>query len=242
MGLYFNDSANVNLYKNGGKLQEPNQGFYIRNHVSEFMKEQQRMNKLLQQSLFEVSQRYEQQQYKSDSRWESVGSQLKELREMNEQHEVMENQVTNQLKKLEANHQNLVVLLEQDRVSDKQVVEHLNQLTISQEEIGKLLDSVAQANMQLDIRMEEQAEQLTSQGTSNAEVTKRLDNQEAIMEKITRQMDYFRSLLFERTNYLSEKIEQTSAYILSLLSGPDRLAAKYLTSQKNREMEKNIKE
>ncbi|WP_249869525.1 hypothetical protein [Oceanobacillus saliphilus] len=248
MGLYMNDSIHQNLYKNDGKIKEPNQGYFVKNHLSEMIHEQQQINKLLQRSLHEISQRYEQQEYKNTSRWEKIGSQLAELRKMNEQHEVMENQVSSQLKKLDADYQRLDLIFDEDRLSGEKAMEKLSQLTASQEIFRGILEDISRTNEQLDLKIEEQtnqqkqlSEQMAAQDTSNDEVTKRLDNQEALMEKLVRQMDYFRSLVFERTNYLSEKIEQTSSYILSLISGSDQLKTNHLRTPKKKEAEKSSK-
>ncbi|MFC4024244.1 hypothetical protein ACFOUV_10610 [Oceanobacillus longus] len=248
MGLYINATNNKNIYKNDGSIQAPNQGVFIKNNVSEMIQEQQRINKSLLRSFHEISNRKEQQEYKNSLRWEELGIQLKQLEKMNAQHAEMENEMMQRLNKIDADHQKLQVLIEEDRLSEQQVREQLTQLNASQEIISQMLEGVSQVNEQLVLKMDQQtsvqermSEQISTQDNSNEAVTKRLDNQEAMMEKITRQVDYFRSLLFERTNYLSEKMEQTSSYILSMISGSAQLQKNYLLSQKQREKEKSNK-
>lgn len=47
-----------------------------------------------------------------------------------------------------------------------------------------------------------------------ADLEKRMDTQDAFLDKIIRELDYFRGLLFERTYYIVEKIEEKSRAIL----------------------------
>lgn len=55
------------------------------------------------------------------------------------------------------------------------------------------------------------------------DVIARLEKQEALTEKMIRKIDHFRSILYERTNFLSEKIEKgfylTSAYLHKITIG-----------------------
>lgn len=80
---------------------------------------------------------------------------------------------------------------------------------------------------------------LLSRRDKQDEVLNRLEHQEALTEKITRQIEYFRSILFERTNYLAEKIESgyhhTSSYIANLMGNSDKLPTKFIVNQKQDE-------
>src|SRR5699024_8950215 len=80
-------------------------------------------------------------------------------------------------------------------------------------ETNCIIENDASATSELKQQMEEQLElqkqiqnQLLKQGENQKEVNDRLDNQEALTEKIVRQVDYLRSILFERTNDLTEKV------------------------------------
>ena len=77
---------------------------------------------------------------------------------------------------------------------------------------------------------EELQKQLTEKFNNQEEfqtgVLTRLDQQEALTEKIFRQINHIRSVLFERTNYLAEKIDEgykiTSSYVYNLMTGSDQ--------------------
>src|SRR5699024_12866080 len=64
----------------------------------------------------------------------------------------------------------------------------------------------------------------------------RLENQEALMEKFHRQISEFRSILFERSSFLAEKIEDsynlTSSYFYQLVSGSDTPLTLYMDQRK----------
>ncbi len=220
----------------------PNQGYFIKSHISEVIQEQQRVNKTLLRSFHELSNRYDEQEDNHSTRWEELRSQLNQLQQMNAHHEIMEQQVMDQLKQADASHQMLQNQFEVEKLSKQQVMGQLEQLKSSQEMVKKMLESITEANDQLILKMDEQtnaqekmSEEIAAKSGSNEKFTLRLDNQEAVMEKITRQIDYFRGLLFERTNYLSEKIDQTSSSIRSMTSGSDQQQKSYLISQKQKE-------
>lgn len=65
------------------------------------------------------------------------------------------------------------------------------------------------------------AEKSLKQEAFQDEVLQRLENQEALTEKILRKIDHFRSILYERTNFISERIgkgyDATSLYIAKLI-------------------------
>lgn len=70
------------------------------------------------------------------------------------------------------------------------------------------------------------SEKISKQEEFQTVVLNRLDQQEALTEKIYRQLNHIRSILFERTNYLAEKIDEgykiTSSYVYNLMTGSDQ--------------------
>ncbi|MDQ6597448.1 hypothetical protein E2K98_06635 [Bacillus salipaludis] len=71
------------------------------------------------------------------------------------------------------------------------------------------------------------------------QVLTRLDRQEALTEKILRQINHIRSILFERTNYLATKIEDgykvTSTYVYKLMTGSEQPLTFLLRNDKKEE-------
>ena len=93
---------------------------------------------------------------------------------------------------------------------------------------------------------EELQKQLTEKFNNQEEfqtgVLTRLDQQEALTEKMFRQINHIRSVLFERTNYLAEKIDEgykiTSSYVYNLMTGSDQPLTFFLMNNKKGEKHK----
>jgi vacuolar-type H+-ATPase subunit I/STV1 len=83
------------------------------------------------------------------------------------------------------------------------------------------------------------SEKISKQEEFQTGVLTRLDQQEALTEKISRQLNHIRSILFERTNYLAEKIDEgykiTSSYVYNLMTGSDQPITFYLMNNKKGE-------
>ena len=79
------------------------------------------------------------------------------------------------------------------------------------------------------------SQQISKQADTQLEVLNRLENQEALTEKILRQIDYFRATLFERTNYLAEKIDTgynyAVSYVSKLMTGTDQSPMKLVITK-----------
>ncbi|CAM4078550.1 hypothetical protein [Lederbergia lenta] len=59
------------------------------------------------------------------------------------------------------------------------------------------------------------------------------------MEKVVRQIDHIRSILFERMTYLAEKVENgyrlTSSYVYKLMTGANQPFALFMANEKQKE-------
>lgn len=158
MGLYINDRNHKNMYKGRDKLQGQNQTLFVQNHVSEMVKEQQRINGKLARTLLGIKTMYEQQYDESENKWTQIEAQLQELRHFNAHHEQMEKQVVSYLKQLEKDNMKLRELIEADQLSEQEVREQWNQINSSYEEIANQLETVAKANEQLSSKIDNQAD------------------------------------------------------------------------------------
>ena len=116
-------------------------------------------------------------------------------------------------------------------------------------DLRKRLERTEDANHQLIVQMKEQMElqkevskKITNQEEFQEGVLQRLDSQEALMDKISRQINHIRSILFERTNYLAAKIDDgykiTSSYVYKLMTGSDQPLTFLLMNQRKEENQK----
>ncbi|MEH7113880.1 hypothetical protein V7124_16015 [Neobacillus niacini] len=116
------------------------------------------------------------------------------------------------------------------------VTNQLNELTISNQshkEYEELIIDLLKTQEELQKQL---AEKIRKQEEFQTEVFTRLEQQEALTEKIFRQVNHIRSILFERTNYLAEKIDEgykmTSSYVYNLMTGSDQPITFYLMNNK----------
>lgn len=245
MGLYINH-RHGDIYKNNEGIQAPNQEVFIKNHVAEMIEEQQRVNKSLSSSFYELRNLYEQQSNKQTHQWKDITTQLNQLKQLNDTHDKLENDVIKVLQKLEDNQLSIQKSIEENYLSKETYDQQLNEITSGYQDIADKLERHREVNEKLTSKVEQQTEwqkeigdKVKEHEVSQEKVLERMENQEAITEKITRQMDHFRSILFERTNYLAEKVEEgyylTTSYVAKLMSDPERPLAYMTLERKNKD-------
>ena len=95
---------------------------------------------------------------------------------------------------------------------------------------GKSEELILKMDQQLELQKKMEIQVLKHENNQD-EVISRLENQEALSEKMGRQLDSLRSSLYERTHFLAEKIEEsyssTSSYINKLVNGTDLSTVRY---------------
>ncbi len=129
------------------------------------------------------------------------------------------------LEKLDEKNSTLQLTIEDEVIFKQQMKNYMDTLNHSNSEVVNKLDKYGFANKQLELKVDEQldlqnqlSQQISKQADTQMEVLNRLENQEALTEKVLRQIDYFRATLFERTNYLAEKIDTGYNYAVSYVS------------------------
>ena len=246
MGLFINSDKHPDVYKNHAQIVEPNQTSFKQNHLSDLLEAQQKTNETLQQSFSELKDLFEKQATKQTSQWKFFQQGINEQKKVNVHYEKIEHQVLEWLRKLDEKSVTLQSTLENEALSNKDLINYMDQLSQSNQEVVNQLDKVGLKNEQLEQKLDEQliiqkqiAQHMNTQENTQSEVLNRLDNQEALTEKILRQIDHFRSVLFERTNYLAEKIDTgynyTASYLAKLFTGSDHSI--FLVNQKQKDNE-----
>jgi hypothetical protein len=249
MGVFINKGEHPEVFKTKGKINEPNQGFLKTDYVSELVKEQKEANSLLNQSIQELKNLYQQQENTHSSQWREIGNQLNELSESNLIHEKFESLVKEWLTNLNEKNRRLQALQENESLLKQQMIEQINIVSQSNQEIVDRMGKYESSNDQLALIINEQldlqnqmSDQFSRQEDIQNEVLSRLDKQEALTEKILRQINHIRSILFERTNYLAGKIENgykvTSTYVYKLMTGSDQSLTFSMINPKNSDNQK----
>ena len=110
----------------------------------------------------------------------------------------------------------------------RELAERQNEHVDFGRDVTSIIEAQGKRNEELALKVEQQIEfqrdmvkQLSKQESFQEDFVNRLENQEALMEKLSRKIDDFRSILYERTHFLADKIEEgynsTSSYIHDLL-------------------------
>ena len=206
--LFINNEKHPDVYTNNKKVIEPNQGAFKTDFLSELVQKQQRANDSLQQSLRKLEKSFDNQERVLANQSKKINNQLNNLRKMNYQHGEFEGQIEAWMKKTESENRNHQDLLDNRLLVEEELLEKMKEISIVNQKNERNLESYGFAHEEFIVKIDEQfdlqiqiADQLVKQEQTQNEVLSRLDNQEAISEKILRQIDYFRSVLFERTHY-----------------------------------------
>lgn len=165
---------------------------------------------------------------------ETIRAGLNELQENEIQREKHENDVTGSLVKLDDKLQKYHQIL-----VDQQVVNQEFQMQVSESSKEMAIKLNGQLNQQQRI-----VEQISEQTNSQEVIISRLDHQEGLTEKILRQLDHLRGVFYERTNFLTEKIESsytmTASHLAKLLTNPEQPMTHFWMNPKSEQKQKKV--
>lgn len=237
MGLFMNDQQHPGLFKNSGRLVDNNQEEYRSDYFSEVIREQQTANQLIQRTIQALKNAQNRSNQRQIQDWKTVDKQLGELKELHSQHEQIEKQVMDWLQKLEARHTELHVTVTDEQLGIQNIIDQINTIRQSQVALEQQLQQITGTNddvvnqlQQMGKTNEQLVEKLNAQHTiqqtivnqisnieaSQTELAHRVDSQEGLMDKGLRQLDHLRSILYERTHYLEDKIEKVSDFFTKI--------------------------
>lgn len=250
MGLYINKKGHPEVFQNPNNIHESNQGYAKIDYLSELIKGQKEAYESLHHSFHDLKNLHQQQENTQISQWKDIGKQLKELQENHHQQKEFESHVMEWLTKVDDENRKLQGMMENEGQLKQEMIEQITIISQSNQEIMNRLGQYESSNHELTLKINEQlehhnqiSEQFSKHEDVQNEVLTRLDSQEALTEKILRQINHIRSILFERTNYLAEKIESgykvTSSYVYKLMTGSDKPLTLFLMNQKEEEAQEN---
>jgi septation ring formation regulator EzrA len=237
LGIFINNEKHPDVFKNQREIKEPNQAYMRQDFMTELIKQQQEANTSLKRALDDLKTNYHVKEAAQTEQIKNIGTQINDLKVSDRHHEENEKQFLQWLKDLDQKNVNLQALLE------NQLQVKLNQLSQSNQAIVQQLEQQETSYQNLSTQLNEQLnfqKAVTQNQTEFQEdVLKRLDNQEALTEKIHRQLNHIRSVLFERTHFLAGKIEEgyqiTSSYVYKLMTGSEKPLTFFLLNQKKEE-------
>lgn len=190
------------------------------------MDHEQLEKKKLVQTVKETKAAYEKviQQLEHDviNRFGQLENQNTALYEMAKQEQHERQCLMGKVEKIELAHEELMEQLGQFETTKEEIVNRLDQFTEYKQEVVQRLEQISTVNEEVltgidkqHERQEELVNQLSKIEENQQEVLTRVDNQEGFMERLVHQIDSVRFSLFERTNFLEEKIEKVYQYFLN---------------------------
>ncbi|WP_186673130.1 hypothetical protein [Sporosarcina sp. BP05] len=251
MGLFINRNGHPDVFENNVDILGKNQEHCKIDPLAEWMKEQSEATHSVGDQFNIMETLLKQQKNSQSNQLKSIHNRLNEIKKSDIRHEKFGNDVMESLKKVETKNEMLQRTLKHERIINREFIEKVNVVSQTNEEIVNRMETLTSANEEVVVKMNEQldyqkllSEQIMIQEDVQKEMMSRLDNQEGMLGKIIRQLDYLRFVLFERTHFLSGKIEgsysMTSSYISKLLTRSDQVSTRFPLSQKQEEREKNV--
>ncbi|MFJ7934633.1 hypothetical protein [Sporosarcina sp. NPDC096371] len=232
MGLFMNSDEHPDVFKNDAAIVAQNQGHSKIDTLAEWMQEQQEANASLNRHISDLEMLLKQQTKNQSNQLNNVRNRVKELQDNDSRHGQFEKNVSKSLTKLDKKQQELHQILEDKHAVDK--------------EFKMQVDTISESTNNMAVKMTRQLDQqqqlaklILRQENAQKDVISRLVNQEGVTEKMGRQLDHLRSLLYERTNVLTEKLEHsytmTAAYLAKLLANAEQPMARFWMNPKSEE-------
>lgn len=219
MGLFFNRKNDFKIYE-GDTANDRNQAVFRSDTVTTALEEQRKAFEIMNEEYVELSKQLQKHKKNQSDRWKATGIRFEEILENQSQHHHFELEATQTLKHLEKQNKELQNVLERKKKINEELVQQINQLSQSNSEIAERLEKFDADQEMLLKKMDEQIERqqrfsmsLEEQKAMQSEIVDRIDRQEGMVDKLMRQMDFLKSVLFERTHFIADKIDKSFSYI-----------------------------
>lgn len=197
------------------------------------MNKQQASNERVQRAVDALKATQYQSNLQHTDQINDINKKLHELLKLNNQHKEVEKHVIDWLEKLEDRSLELQHIMTDEQFKKDDLIERFDRMSESQAKIDDSLHLFTSIIDEMSIKLNENTtiykeieQRLQQMGETNDrminkisdldvtqhEMINRVDLQEGLLEKLSRQMDNIRSILFERTNFLDEKIRKIYEY------------------------------
>ncbi|SFM47807.1 hypothetical protein SAMN04487943_12115 [Gracilibacillus orientalis] len=208
----------------------PNQSYFKTDYFAEIIQAQKNFNESLTKEVKDIKKRHQQNEYTGVRKWNELSSRLEHLYGKTAKYEKFEQEIRKWLQMLDDKNQELKRLMEDENDIKQEYIENkLNQVSQSNQEIISQLSDYQSFSEQLTSQMNEMymlhqqmAEQMSKQDEKHDKVLDSFENQEALMEKTVRKLDNLRSILYERTYHIVEKIENSWKPLSFMMPGKNK--------------------
>ncbi|MDN4493550.1 hypothetical protein [Ureibacillus aquaedulcis] len=173
-----------------------------------------RLNDELLQQVIQIDKRIQNElQQQVNQIYQRIQNEL--MQQVNQIDQRIQNELQQQITHLSQTQSDMSQQLNVVGEEQKEFVKIIADFTLYNEGIITRLEQMTKANGKMEVQMAGQsdfnlqiADQLRSIEETQKDALSRKDNHEGLMEKIMLQLDHLRSIVFERTNFLEEKVEK----------------------------------
>lgn len=233
MGLFINSDRYPDVFNNKESMIEPNQVVYRTDLVTEWLSEQRRAQESLNNRLTDFEKQTRQQNHTYMNQGRMITHRFEELTKNNARHQRFEMDVLASIKKLNTKNNTIQTLLTNGRSLNMEFITQMNRLNESSKEITEQLGNFDVINEHFSKSMaaqntnyEQLEQQIIKLENAQAALLSRFDRQEGLIEKVVRQVDHIRSVIFERSHFIVGKIEKmnklTSSHRAKRKTGSER--------------------
>lgn len=226
VGLFFNRKNDLNIYK-GEQISERNQAIYRSDSVTKAIEVQKKAFDEMNVKYSDMEKQIKKQRRIQSDRWKTTSMRFDEIVDNQSQHHQFEKDAIEALDRLDRQNIELQNVLNQKKKANEDLVNQINMLNHANSEIAERLDKFDTDQEILLQKMDEQLEKqhqfsvsLEEQKTTQLAMVDKLEQQEGLIDKMMRQMDFLKSVVFERSHFIAEKIDKsyqlTTTYISSL--------------------------
>ncbi|MFD2654776.1 hypothetical protein [Gracilibacillus thailandensis] len=231
MGLFINQSEHQGVFQHKEEIEDiSNQSYFKTDYFAEIIQAQKNFNESLTKEVKDIKRRHQQNEFTGFRKWKELSSRLEHLYNKTANHDKFELEVRKWLQVLDEKNQEIIRLVQDEKdVKQEYIEDKLNQVSQSNQEIISQLSDYKSSSEQLSSQINEMhmlhqqmAEQISKQDEKQDKVLDSFENQEALLEKTFRQLDNLRSILFERTYHIVEKIENSWKPLNFMIPGKNK--------------------
>lgn len=227
MGLFTNVKKHPDLYTKEPKTSN-NQTYWRVNFLSKLLNQQQITSNYLQATLKQIQQTQKKQQLQQATRWSEVQRQYADLQKQLRENEKSFRMIMEQVHTIQTRTAQQETLW--DELEEKQSIllqnleqmEKRNEIILQRiEQYEKEYQELLQRLEQLEKLQQETVTKISGQKEKQQEIVEQLDHQGALLDKIMRQLEYIREIIFERSHYLSTKVERSWQNVVHFFTKPN---------------------
>ncbi|WP_018930817.1 hypothetical protein [Gracilibacillus lacisalsi] len=202
MGLFINQSEHQGVFQHKEEIEDiPNQSYFKTDYFAEIIQAQKNFNESLTKEVKDIKRRHQQNEFTGFRKWKELSSRLEHLYNKTANHDKFELEVRKWLQMLDEKNQEIISQLSDYKSSSEQLSSQVNEMHMLHQQM---------------------AEQISKQDEKQDKVLDSFENQEALLEKTFRQLDNLRSILFERTYHIVEKIENSWKPLNFMIPGKNK--------------------